>query len=44
MQDNLYETYDTSIVDVCLANGAVIALGSINGNKFDKVCKLNRIK
>lgn len=45
LQDNLYESYDTSVVDLCYAVGAIIGLGSgLGGGKYDRVCKLNRIK
>ena len=40
-QDNAYETYDTSIVDVCMGLNAYCNLGSIS--KFDRVSKLARV-
>lgn len=42
LQDNLYETHDTSIIDVCYGLGALINLG--NSNKHDQNIKLGRIK
>lgn len=44
LQDNLYETDDTSLIDVSLALDAISCIGSLNGNKYDRICKLNRIR
>jgi hypothetical protein len=44
LQDNLYETYDTSIVDVCYGIGATVNLTTINGNKYDKLSKVGRMR
>lgn len=43
LQDNALETYDTSLVDVCVGAGAVLNLGSINQGRYERVAKLSRI-
>lgn len=42
LQDCAYETYDTSLIDISYGLGCYACLGSIN--KFDRVCKLNRVQ
>jgi len=40
LQDNVYETYNTELVDICFGMGASCNMGSLQ--KFDRLSKVYR--
>jgi len=43
LKDNFYETTDNTLVDVSYAINAYTNLTTINGNRLERISKLNRI-
>jgi enolase len=42
LQDCSFEGYDSTLIDLCVGLGCYSNLGSIA--KFDRICKLNRMR